>query len=76
MPLRKTIEVVAKLAAEGAIRQYAIAGAVAALNYIQPTLTEDLADAGLEGLPFQGWKTGFLELDCLHEQTISVPGYR
>jgi hypothetical protein len=61
---------------QGAIRQYAIAGAVAALNYIQPTLTEDLADAGLEGLPFQGWKTGFLELDCLHEQTISVPGYR
>ena len=42
MPLRKTIEVVAKLAAEGAIRQYAIADAVAALNYIQPTLTEDL----------------------------------
>jgi hypothetical protein len=42
MPLRKTIEAVAKLAAEGAIRQYAIAGAVAALNYIQPTLTEDL----------------------------------
>ncbi len=42
MPLRKTIEVVAKLAAEGAITQYAIADAVAALNYIQPTLTEDL----------------------------------
>jgi hypothetical protein len=39
MPLRKTIGVIAKLAAEGAIRQYAIAGAVAALNYIQPTLT-------------------------------------
>jgi hypothetical protein len=42
MPLRKTIGVIAQLAAEGAIRQYAIAGAVAALNYIQPTLTEDL----------------------------------
>jgi len=42
MTLRKTIEVVARLAAEGAISQYAIAGAVAALNYIQPTLTEDL----------------------------------
>lgn len=42
MPLRKTIGVVARLAAEGAIKQYAIAGAVAALNYIQPTLTEDL----------------------------------
>jgi len=42
MTLRKTIEVVTKLAADGIIEQYAIAGAVAALNYIQPTLTEDL----------------------------------
>lgn len=42
MSLRQTIEVVTKLAEQGAIKQYAIAGAVAALNYIQPTLTEDL----------------------------------
>jgi hypothetical protein len=42
MPLRKTIEVITRLAAEGALKQYAIAGAVAALNHIQPTLTEDL----------------------------------
>ena len=40
--MRKTIEVVTRLAERGAIQQYAIAGAVAALNYIQPTLTEDL----------------------------------
>jgi hypothetical protein len=42
MTLRKTIEVVTKLAEQGAIQRYAIARAVAALNYIQPTLTEDL----------------------------------
>jgi hypothetical protein len=42
MSMRKTIEVVAKLAELGAFRSYAIAGAVAALNYIEPTLTEDL----------------------------------
>lgn len=42
MSLRKTIEVVTRLAEKGALQQYAIAGAVAALNYIQPTLTEDL----------------------------------
>lgn len=42
MPLRKTIEVITKLAEQGVIQQYAIAGAVAALNYIEPTLTEDL----------------------------------
>jgi hypothetical protein len=40
--LRKTIEVVTNLAEQGAIERYAIAGAVAALNYIQPALTEDL----------------------------------
>jgi hypothetical protein len=40
--LRATIEVVAKLAERGVIGSYAIAGAVAALNYIQPALTEDL----------------------------------
>ena len=42
MTLRKTIEVVAKLADQGVIEKYAIAGAVAALNYIEPMLTEDL----------------------------------
>src|SRR5262249_32162398 len=42
MSLDKTIEVVTKLAERGTIKQYAITGAVAALNYIQPTLTEDL----------------------------------
>ncbi len=40
--MRKTIEVVARLAAQGVIRDYAIAGAVAALNYIEPTLTQDI----------------------------------
>lgn len=42
MSLRKTIEVITQLASRGAIQDYAIAGAVAALNYIEPTLTEDL----------------------------------
>ena len=42
MILRKKIEVVTKLADQGVIEKYAIAGAVAALNYIEPMLTEDL----------------------------------
>ena len=42
MSLEKTIEVVSKLADQGTIKRYAIADAVAALNYILPTLTEDL----------------------------------
>jgi hypothetical protein len=40
--LRKTIEVIIKLAEQGVIDRYAVAGAVGALNYIAPTLTEDL----------------------------------
>lgn len=42
MSLRTAIEVVARLADQEIIKKYAIAGAVAATNYIQPTLTEDL----------------------------------
>ncbi len=42
MTLRKTIEVITKLAERKIIGSYAIAGAVAAINYIQPMLTEDL----------------------------------
>jgi hypothetical protein len=42
MSLQKTIEVVTKLADQGAIKQYAITGAVAALNYVEPALTQDL----------------------------------
>lgn len=40
--MRKAIEIVARLAEQGVIRDYAIAGAVAALNYIEPTLTQDI----------------------------------
>lgn len=40
--IRKTIEIINKLVEHSVIRSYAIMGAVAALNYIEPTLTEDL----------------------------------
>ena len=42
MTLRNTIEVVTQLAAKRVIANYAIAGAVSALNYVEPMLTEDL----------------------------------
>jgi len=42
LTLRRTIEVVTQLAKKQVIGSYAIAGAVAAINYIQPMLTEDL----------------------------------
>jgi hypothetical protein len=40
--MKQTLDVLNGLEADGVIRRYAIAGAVAAYNYIEPTLTEDL----------------------------------
>jgi hypothetical protein len=73
MPLRKTIEVITKLAAEGAIKQYAIAGAVAALNYIQPTLTEDL-DVLVSVGDFEKRESGLLTLKPI-EAALAKLGY-
>jgi hypothetical protein len=73
MSMRKTIEVVTKLAEQGVIKRYAIAGAVAALNYIQPTLTEDLdilvSIAGFEERP-----SGLLLLTPI-EKALAGMGY-
>jgi len=40
MGMKRTLEVINALEAEGVIGRYAIAGAVAAYNYIEPTVTE------------------------------------
>jgi hypothetical protein len=42
MTMRKAIEVVIELADRGVVKNYAITGAVAALAYIEPMLTQDL----------------------------------
>jgi hypothetical protein len=42
MGIRQTLEVINAMEAEGIIGRYAIAGAVAAYNYIEPTVTDDL----------------------------------
>src|SRR5262245_45469451 len=42
MSIRKTIEVLNAMQADGVIGRYAIAGAVAAYNYIEPAVTRDL----------------------------------
>jgi len=71
--LQKAIEVVTKLADQGAITQYAIAGAVAALNYIQPTLTEDL-DILVSGADFEEHKSGLILLTPI-ETALAEMGY-
>jgi hypothetical protein len=73
MALRKTIEVIARLAAEGAIKQYAIAGAVAALNYIEPTLAEDLNILISVG-DFEERKSGLIVLAPI-EKALARMGY-
>jgi hypothetical protein len=73
MSMRKTIEVVTKVAEKGAIRQYAIAGAVAALNYIEPTLTEDL-DILVSIADFEQRQSGLILLGPI-EKALADMGY-
>lgn len=42
MGMKQTLDVINRMEADGIVSRYAIAGAVAAYNYIEPTLTEDL----------------------------------
>lgn len=73
MTLRNTIEVVTRLAAKRVIANYAIAGAVAALNYIEPMLTEDLDILiSIEGL--KRHKSGLLLLGPV-EKALAEMGY-
>jgi hypothetical protein len=73
MSLRRTIEVVTKLAEQGAIQRYAIAGAVAALNYVQPTLTEDL-DILVSVAHFEERQSGLILLTPI-EKALANMGY-
>jgi hypothetical protein len=73
MSMRKTIETVTKLAERGTIQNYAIAGAVAALNYIEPTLTEDL-DILISVADFDQHKSGLILLTPI-EKALKDMGY-
>ena len=73
MSLRKAIEVVAKLAESGAIHRYAIAGAFAAMNYIAPTLSDDL-DILISIEDFENRQSGLILLAPV-EKALAEPGY-
>jgi len=73
MTLRKTIEVITELATSGAIQRYAITGAVAALNYVQPALTEDL-DILVSFAHFERRRSGLILLAPI-EQALAAMGY-
>ena len=73
MSMRRAIEVVAELAEKGVIGSYAIAGAVAALYYIQPMFTEDL-DILISVDSFEKRGSGLLLLNPL-ENALAEMGY-
>jgi hypothetical protein len=73
MSMRKTIKIITQLAARRAIENYAIAGAVAALNYIEPTLTEDL-DILVSMADFEKRLSGLILLTPI-EQALASMGY-
>jgi hypothetical protein len=73
MAMKNTIEVVTKLAERHAIERYAIAGAVAALYYIEPTLTEDL-DILISIAHFESRPSGLILLGPL-EKALAEMGY-
>jgi hypothetical protein len=73
MSMRKTIEVITKLAERGVFNSYAIAGAVAALNYIEPTLTEDL-DILISVADFERHQSGLILLTPI-EKALHEMGY-
>ena len=73
MTIRNALEVVVHLAEQGVIGQYAVAGAVAALNYIQPTLTEDL-DILISTADFERRDSGLILLTPI-EDALAQAGY-
>ncbi|SRR5579862_317720 len=73
MSLQKAIGVVVELARKRVIGNYAIAGAVAALNYIEPTMTEDVDFLiSLDG--FEKHSSGLLLLGPI-EMALAEMGY-
>jgi hypothetical protein len=42
MGIKQTLDLINRMEADGIIGRYAIAGAVAAYNYVEPTVTEDV----------------------------------
>jgi hypothetical protein len=71
--IRSTIAVVTRLVEQGVIQRYAITGAIAALNYIEPTLTEDL-DILISIADFEKHASGLLLLTPI-ESALAKMGY-
>lgn len=73
MSIKRTIAVIAQLAVDGVIKNYAITGAIAALNYLEPALTEDV-DVLVSLDDFGAHSSGLLLLGPL-ESALAQRGY-
>jgi hypothetical protein len=81
MKLQKTLGVLNKMVADKVIGPYAMSGAVAAIRYLEPTLTQDLdilvsfeSKSGLvnEGIVIEGWPVQFIPVtDDLDAEALS-----
>jgi hypothetical protein len=73
MSLLKTLEVITELAGQGVIERYAMAGAVAAAAYIEPSLTEDL-DILVSTTHLEKRQSGLILLTPI-EKALAAMGY-
>jgi hypothetical protein len=73
MGIYKAIQLVADLAKRGVIKDYAVTGAVAALAYIEPTLTEDL-DILVSVADFEQQSSGLILVSPI-ERSLAEMGY-
>jgi len=62
MGMKQTLDVINRMEADGIIGRYAIAGAVAAYNYVEPTVTEDV-DILIAFNPGHRRQTGLITLE-------------
>lgn len=62
MAIKQTLEVINRMEADGVVGRYAIAGAVAAYNYVEPAVTEDLDILISFDRPPQQAKSGLVTL--------------
>jgi len=72
--MKQTLDVINRMEADGIIGRYAIAGAVAAYNYVEPALTNDLDILVSFGTPATEEKTDLISLQPVYSY-LKKKGY-
>src|SRR5262249_8765982 len=66
MGMKQTLDVINRMEADGVIGRYAIAGAVAAYNYIEPAVTDDLDILVSFDTPASSQRPGLISLQPIY----------